>query len=208
MTGGAGDARLAAAFALDTPDVERRYSGNERVALELVASGVPVARAVQILRKGRPSRALASVLGLEDPRTEGRRCENVPDAPRRTPSAGAPEPHGEKVSHGDPDCRLCPRSEAKIRPYRCRRPECLSGTCRRFAAVGLNDEGRPLPKPERPTCGAKRRDGGECQAKVVPGKRRCRMHGGLSTGPKSKEGWAKLRAGHARWRSGRGAQAR
>lgn len=32
-------------------------------------------------------------------------------------------------------------------------------------------------------CGAKRKsDGGPCQAGVVPGKKRCRLHGGLSTG--------------------------
>nr|WP_276525746.1 HGGxSTG domain-containing protein [Ruegeria profundi] len=52
--------------------------------------------------------------------------------------------------------------------------------------LGLNENGEPLPKSERPTCGAKTRTGGQCQARVVPGKRRCRLHGGLSTGPKKK----------------------
>ncbi|WP_280922669.1 HGGxSTG domain-containing protein [Ruegeria sp. HKCCSP351] len=55
-----------------------------------------------------------------------------------------------------------------------------------MAELGLNDSGEPLPKSERPTCGAKTRNGGQCQALVVPGKRRCRLHGGLSTGPKGK----------------------
>ena len=41
---------------------------------------------------------------------------------------------------------------------------------------------------KRPRCGAKTRAGGTCKAKVVDGKRRCRMHGGLSTGPKTEAG--------------------
>lgn len=41
---------------------------------------------------------------------------------------------------------------------------------------------------KRPLCGARTRAGGSCRAKVVEGKRRCRMHGGLSTGPKTPEG--------------------
>ena len=50
-------------------------------------------------------------------------------------------------------------------------------------------------KRERPRCGAKCRDGSPCNAppvwirhldRAVNG--RCRMHGGLSTGPKTEEG--------------------
>lgn len=38
-------------------------------------------------------------------------------------------------------------------------------------------------------CGAYARSTGKpCQRKVVPGKKRCPNHGGLSTGPKTKEG--------------------
>lgn len=51
------------------------------------------------------------------------------------------------------------------------------------------------PKRERLRCGAKCRDGTSCNAPPVWGKRlnrpvngRCRMHGGLSTGPKTEEG--------------------
>ena len=50
-------------------------------------------------------------------------------------------------------------------------------------------------KRERPRCGTRRRDGSRCQAPPVWDKRRyrpvngrCRMHGGLSTGPKTEEG--------------------
>ncbi|PWE31290.1 hypothetical protein DDZ14_13650 [Maritimibacter sp. 55A14] len=63
----------------------------------------------------------------------------------------------------------------------------------------------PLPKLERPICGARTRAGTPCQARVVPGRRRCRMHGGLSTGPKTDEGRRKIaKAQKRRWRrSGR-----
>lgn len=47
-----------------------------------------------------------------------------------------------------------------------------------------------------PRCGAKRRDGGRCQAPAMPNGR-CRLHGGLSTGPKTPEG--KERARKAAW---------
>lgn len=50
-------------------------------------------------------------------------------------------------------------------------------------------------KAERPKCGARCRDGTRCQAPAVwdyendrPRNGRCRMHGGLSTGPRTEEG--------------------
>ncbi|MGH8073979.1 MAG: HGGxSTG domain-containing protein [Lysobacter sp.] len=40
-------------------------------------------------------------------------------------------------------------------------------------------------------CGAKRRSDGEpCQGSPVPGKKRCKWHGGCSTGPKTDSGRA------------------
>ena len=49
------------------------------------------------------------------------------------------------------------------------------------------------PKADRPRCGARCRDGHPCQARAVwnyrhdqPRNGRCRMHGGLSTGPRRK----------------------
>ena len=52
-----------------------------------------------------------------------------------------------------------------------------------------NESGR------RVICGARRhRDGLPCQAKSEPGKRRCRFHGGRSTGPKSEAGKARAMA--------------
>jgi hypothetical protein len=50
-------------------------------------------------------------------------------------------------------------------------------------------------KRQRPKCGAKTRQGTPCQAPAVwdrerdrPRNGRCRMHGGLSTGPRTPEG--------------------
>ncbi len=64
------------------------------------------------------------------------------------------------------------------------------------------------PKSERPKCGARCRDGHQCQAPVVwdaewdePWNGRCRMHGGLSTGPTTEDG--KRRALEAARRGGR-----
>ena len=55
---------------------------------------------------------------------------------------------------------------------------------------------RVKPKPaKRVLCGAKRhRDGQPCQALSEPGKRRCRFHGGRSTGPRTPEGKARALA--------------
>ena len=64
---------------------------------------------------------------------------------------------------------------------------------------------RSLRKQNRPFCGAKCRDGHLCQARVVVTqngivKRRCRMHGGLSTGPKTIEGLERIaEAQRRRW---------
>jgi hypothetical protein len=48
------------------------------------------------------------------------------------------------------------------------------------------------PKHRQWRCGAKTRTGMSCQMRVVPEKRRCRLHGGLSTGPRTPEGRAKI----------------
>ena len=45
-----------------------------------------------------------------------------------------------------------------------------------------------------PRCGARTRAGRPCQSPAVFGRQRCRMHGGRSTGPRTPEGLARLRA--------------
>ncbi|WP_318527335.1 HGGxSTG domain-containing protein [Ruegeria aquimaris] len=82
--------------------------------------------------------------------------------------------------------RACPAEAHKHPNYRKCCTRCLGDNCERMAEIGLDYNGDPLPKSQRPVCGAKTRAGGQCQARAVPGKRRCRLHGGLSTGPKGK----------------------
>jgi hypothetical protein len=51
------------------------------------------------------------------------------------------------------------------------------------------------PQQARIICGARRRrDGQPCKALSVPGKRRCKWHGGCSTGPRTNEGRARALA--------------
>lgn len=55
---------------------------------------------------------------------------------------------------------------------------------------------------QRVPCGGKRRrDGQPCQSLSVPGKRRCKWHGGCSTGPKTTEGKARALANLRRGKS-------
>lgn len=60
----------------------------------------------------------------------------------------------------------------------------------RFAGACAKDSG-PIRQghAKRVPCGARRRrDGQPCQALSVPGKRRCKWHGGASSGPKTEHG--------------------
>ena len=54
-------------------------------------------------------------------------------------------------------------------------------------------------------CGAKTRKGTPCQKPHLMGKTRCRLHGGLSTGPRTAEGKARIAAAH--WKHGRRSRA-
>lgn len=51
-----------------------------------------------------------------------------------------------------------------------------------------------------PRCGAKNRQGLPCKAPAMRGKRRCRLHGGKSTGARTKAGIQRIR--QARWKDG------
>ena len=66
----------------------------------------------------------------------------------------------------------------------------------RFARVRMTSEAET-----RVRCGATRhRDGKPCEGLSVPGKTRCRFHGGSSTGPKSAEGKARALANLRQYR--------
>ena len=97
----------------------------------------------------------------------------------------------------------CPASK---RPRTCSNRGCRMGTaCRELWALGLRGNRSPLPRKERPVCGARNRQGKPCAVKVEPGKRRCRFHGGLSTGPKTATGRARIaEAQRRRWNAWRG----
>ena len=61
--------------------------------------------------------------------------------------------------------------------------------------TGTLRHGNPSGDPRKaPRCGARTRNGPPCQAPAIRGKRRCRLRGGLSTGPRTVEGLARLRA--------------
>ena len=47
-------------------------------------------------------------------------------------------------------------------------------------------------------CLAKTRAGGACQNPTIKGRSRCKLHGGLSTGPRTAEGKARAAAGHTK----------
>lgn len=87
-----------------------------------------------------------------------------------------------------------------------------SAPAREHASWGLAEETdsvRPV-RGARPRCGARTRQGRPCRAPAVwergavgPRNGRCRVHGGLSTGPRTKEGRERIAASNRR-RSGRG----
>jgi hypothetical protein len=67
-------------------------------------------------------------------------------------------------------------------------------------ADGLAGNDTPLAPDRRPVCGATNREGRPCGNKGVMGKRRCKFHGGRSTGPLTPEGRARIAAAQKlRW---------
>ena len=69
--------------------------------------------------------------------------------------------------------------------------EPCDGKGRTAPILAADNETRPQ---ETGLCGAKTRAGGACLMRPVAGKRRCRLHGGLSTGPKTAQGRARIAA--------------
>ncbi len=97
---------------------------------------------------------------------------------------------------------VCPAKRHRI----CSDPACGVGSnCKRLAELGLAGDGSTLRRKDRPRCGARTRKRTPCLVRVEPGKRRCRFHGGLSTGPRTAEGKARIAAAQrrrwARWRT-------
>ena len=69
---------------------------------------------------------------------------------------------------------------------------------RQFAR--LKEKAQEQAARYRQPCGAKTRKGHQCRLMSEPGRRRCKFHGGKSTGPKTPEGKAKIaKAQMKRW---------
>lgn len=83
----------------------------------------------------------------------------------------------------------------------CEDPACgIGASCVSMRAIGLSGDGAPLRYRDRPACGARNRQGRPCAVKVEAGKRRCRFHGGLSTGPRTEAGKKRIaEAQRRRW---------
>ncbi len=76
-----------------------------------------------------------------------------------------------------------------------------SGISTRFAQARARDMASAAARAtQRVTCGAKTRTGKPCRSKSLPGKRRCKWHGGCSTGPKTTEGKARALANLRQYR--------
>jgi len=90
---------------------------------------------------------------------------------------------------------VCPGKRQRT----CSDPACAIGaSCERMAELGLAGDGSPLRRKDRLRCGARTRKGAPCLVRVEAGKRRCRFHGGLSTGPRTPEGKARIAAAQRR----------
>lgn len=96
--------------------------------------------------------------------------------------------------------RACPATAHLNPDFRKVCDKCIGAVCARMREKGLAEDGSPLPRRDRPCCGAKTRAGETCKKKVIPGKAKCRYHGGLSTGPTTHAGKAKIAAAQRlRW---------
>ena len=67
----------------------------------------------------------------------------------------------------------------------------------------ISDVQQPMKEARNnnPLCGARTRSDNPCRKYPIKGKRRCRLHGGLSTGPRTAEGRARIAA--AQFKHGR-----
>ena len=77
----------------------------------------------------------------------------------------------------------------------------MAGTELSAVRRGWLKNGNPPGDPSlAPRCGAKTRKGTPCLCPAMRYKKRCRMHGGASTGPRTSEGLS--RSKRANWKSG------
>ena len=151
-------------------------------------------------------------------------------------AVGASPASGERTSAAPAYERKRHGVRGIVKPWLRRVTMCACGTCddcraRRRLWLALRAEGsrvgdgrlayrlarrRYRPRSdERPRCGARCRDGHACRApavwvagELVPRNGRCRVHGGLSTGPRTAEGKARALAALAKVNAARRAAAK
>ena len=99
------------------------------------------------------------------------------------------------------EAELIRRAREEYRDYL----ENLRRQVRALRTTGLKDRAVPSAETHSAPCGAKTRSGGSCLHKAIPGKTRCRFHGGKSTGPKTATGKGLIAAAQRkRWALWRG----
>jgi hypothetical protein len=123
---------------------------------------------------------------IEKPETSGMPPEFRDQNARTRISAVTPSPSTPKLIHTS---RACAHARTT--------PVSDTGTLALLGKVRARMTSAPENEPQRARviCGARRRrDGQPCQALSVQGKRRCKWHGGCSTGPRTDEGRARALA--------------
>lgn len=113
--------------------------------------------------------------------------------------------HARYIASLRDDWRVCPATLHRHLNDQTTCWDCFGKACADMQAKGLADDGTALPRFDRPDCGARSRAGQPCKNKVIPGKHRCKHHGGKSTGPRTPEGKARIaeaqRKRWAKWRA-------
>ena len=100
------------------------------------------------------------------------------------------------TSDSDAECAHARAGASTAIPELPDAPQARAGS-NNFGSTAANRAGQA-----RVICGAKRRrDGQPCQGLSVPGKRRCKWHGGASTGPRTDEGRARSIANLRQYRN-------
>ena len=115
---------------------------------------------------------------------------------------------GIKVAPCRISLRLHAQARARSHGVLLREERALAQLEVRQEARKARQDARRKPKPtataapaqQQATCGARTRKGQPCCMRSEPGRTRCKLHGGKSTGPKTPEGRAKIaEAQRRRW---------
>jgi hypothetical protein len=112
--------------------------------------------------------------------------------------------HGQSQRHvgqRSSDFRAPPRHPVLMRPSEPSRRSSGIASRTSWGLTGITMGTYAAVISHRPRCGAKTRAGRPCRMRVEFGKARCRLHGGLSTGPKTEAGRTRIaEAQRRRWR--------